>query len=80
MGQAPAPLRWATWLVSRAPAGAGAAIASLALAPEYEGVSGRFFKAAREIEAPPYTRDPAVAGRLWGICAALTGLSEGASA
>lgn len=80
MGQAPAPLRWATRLVSRAPSRAGAAIAALALAPEYEGSSGRFFKDGREIEAPPYTRDPAVAGRLWGICATLTGLREGAGA
>jgi NAD(P)-dependent dehydrogenase (short-subunit alcohol dehydrogenase family) len=80
MGQAPAPLRWATWLVSRPPARAGAAIAALALAREYQGVTGRFFTAGREIEAPAYTRDPAVAARLWKMSAALTGLSEGATA
>jgi retinol dehydrogenase 14 len=78
MRQAPAPLRWATWLVSAPPGRAAAAIAPLALAPEYAGRSGRFFRGGREIEPPPYTRDPEVAQRLWAACASLTSLSEGA--
>jgi NAD(P)-dependent dehydrogenase (short-subunit alcohol dehydrogenase family) len=72
MRGAPAPLRWATWLASAPPARAAAAIAPLALGPEYAGLTGRFYKAGREIKAPPYTRDVAVARRLWDACTALT--------
>ena len=74
MQQAVAPLRWATRLVSTSPARAAAGIAPLALAPDYDGLSGRFFKSGREIEAPPYTRDPDVARRLWEVSSTLTGL------
>jgi NAD(P)-dependent dehydrogenase (short-subunit alcohol dehydrogenase family) len=80
MRQAPAPMRWATWLVSAPPARAAAAILALALSPDYEGKSGRFFKGRREIEPPPYTRDPEVAGRLWDASASLTKLIEGVPA
>jgi NAD(P)-dependent dehydrogenase (short-subunit alcohol dehydrogenase family) len=80
MRGAPAPLRWATRLASVPPERAAAAIAPLALAPEYEGQSGRFFKGGREIEAPPYTRDPDVARRLWDVSESLTKLPEGATA
>jgi NAD(P)-dependent dehydrogenase (short-subunit alcohol dehydrogenase family) len=76
MRQALAPLRWATWLVSAPPARAAAAIVPLALAPEYEGKTGRFFKSGREIEPPPYTRDPDVARRLWAVCTSLTAPGE----
>jgi retinol dehydrogenase 12 len=77
MRRAPAPLRWATKLVSAPPERAAAAIASLALVPEYANLSGRFFKGGREIEAPAYTRDPAVARRLWDVDAALADLEQG---
>jgi NAD(P)-dependent dehydrogenase (short-subunit alcohol dehydrogenase family) len=79
MRGAPAPLRWATRLVSAPPERAAAAMAPLALSPEYAGLSGRFFKGGRAVEAPPYTRDPEVARRLWDTSIALTGLSEGAA-
>jgi retinol dehydrogenase 14 len=79
MRQAPAPLRWATWLVSAPPARAAAAITPLALAPEYEGRTGRFFKAGREIEPPPYSRDLEVARHLWDVSTNLTKLDEGAT-
>lgn len=78
MRRAPAPLRWATWLASAPAERAAAAIAPLALAPEYENVSGRFFKSGREIEPPPPTRDPEIARRLWDASAALSSLGEGA--
>jgi NAD(P)-dependent dehydrogenase (short-subunit alcohol dehydrogenase family) len=71
MRGAPAPLRRATWLVSAPPARAAAAIVPLALSPFYAGLTGRFFKSGREIDPPPYTRDPDVARRLWNACAAL---------
>lgn len=76
MRDAPAPLRWATRVVSRSPARAAEAIVPIALAPEYEGLTGRFYHAGHEIDAPPYTRDPEVARRLWDVTAALTRLGE----
>jgi NAD(P)-dependent dehydrogenase (short-subunit alcohol dehydrogenase family) len=81
MRHAPAPLRWATALVSAPPARAAKAIAPLALSPEYAGQSGRFFKNGRQIEAPAYTRDQAVAQRFWDVSARLAGLdnSDGGS-
>jgi len=79
MRQATAPLRWATWLVSSSPARAVAAIAPLVLEAEYEGISGRFFKGGREIDAPPYSRDTDVARKLWDTSATLTKFSEGAT-
>jgi NAD(P)-dependent dehydrogenase (short-subunit alcohol dehydrogenase family) len=75
MRGAPAPVRWATWLVSATPARAAAAIVPLALAAAYQGKTGRFFTAGREIDPPPYTRDPVVGRRLWMVGATLTGLS-----
>jgi NAD(P)-dependent dehydrogenase (short-subunit alcohol dehydrogenase family) len=71
MRQAPAPLRWATHLVSAPPERAAAAIAPLVLSPEYANRTGRFFRAGREIDPPPYTRDHEVGRRLWEVCASL---------
>lgn len=76
MREAPAPLRWATWVASRPASRAAEAIAPLVLSPEYEGSSGRFFKDGREIEPPPYTRDPDVAARLWAASLTLSGLDQ----
>jgi len=73
MRRAPAPLRWATWLLSAAPERAAAAVAAIALMPEYADLNGRFFKSGREIEAPAYTHDPDVARRLWEVDTALAG-------
>lgn len=80
MRQAPAPLRWVTRLVSAPPARAASAIAPLALSPEYAERTSRFYRAGREIEPPPYTKDPEIARRLWAASAALTNLDEGVSA
>jgi retinol dehydrogenase 14 len=75
MREALAPLRWVTWLASHSPDRAAAAIVPLVTAPDYAGRSGRFYKDGREIEPPPYTRDPEVGLRLWDACARLTGLA-----
>jgi NAD(P)-dependent dehydrogenase (short-subunit alcohol dehydrogenase family) len=75
MRDALAPLRWVTWLASRSPDRAAAAIVPLVTSPAYAGRSGRFYKNGREIEPPPYTRDPDVGLRLWDACARLTGLA-----
>jgi retinol dehydrogenase-14 len=79
MRQAPAPLRWVTRLVSAPPERVAAAIVRLALSPEYASRTGGFFSKGRELDAPPYTRDPAIARRLWDVSATLTNLSEGAA-
>lgn len=76
MRGAPAPLRWATALVSAPPGRAAKAIAPLALSPAYAERTGRFFKDGREIDAPAYTRDDAIARRLWDQSARLAGIDE----
>lgn len=76
MRQSPAPLRWATRLVSAPPSRAAAAIVPLLLDPEFGARSGRFYKDGREIDAPPYTRDPTIGRRLWEACAALTNVND----
>ncbi len=76
MRQAVAPLRWAIRPISASPARAAAAIAPLALSPEFEGRTGRFFHAGHEIDPPAYARDPQAARRLWDAASALTGLGE----
>lgn len=76
MRQAVAPLRWVIRPMSASPERAAAAIAPLALSSEFEGRTGRFFHAGKEIDAPAYTRDPQAARRLWDVAAALTELGE----
>ena len=75
MRQASAPVRWVSKLVAAPPERVAAAIAPLVLFPEYAGRTGRFFSKGREIDAPPYTRDPEVARRLWDASSGATGLS-----
>jgi NAD(P)-dependent dehydrogenase (short-subunit alcohol dehydrogenase family) len=79
MRGAPAPLLWATRLVSAPPERAAAAIALLAISRDHADRTGRFFKAGRDVDPPPYTRDAEVARRLWEISAALGGIEEGAT-
>jgi NAD(P)-dependent dehydrogenase (short-subunit alcohol dehydrogenase family) len=71
MREAVAPMRWGLRLVSHSPERAAKAIVPLALDEEFAGRNGRFFHNAREIDPPPYTRDPEVARRLWDACAGL---------
>jgi NAD(P)-dependent dehydrogenase (short-subunit alcohol dehydrogenase family) len=76
LAQAPTLMRWPIRLVSAPPERAAAAIVPLALSPEFDGQTGRFFKGRREIKAPSYTRDAEVGRRLWEVSASLTGLDR----
>lgn len=76
MREAAAPIRWVTRLASAPSERVAAAVAPLVLAPEYAGRTGRFFSKGREIDAPPYTRDPEVARRLWDASVTLTHLTD----
>jgi hypothetical protein len=46
----------------------------LAVAPELEGVSGRYFDRLHEARANPQAYDQAARRRLWDLSAELTGL------
>ena len=61
------------------PERAATAITPLALRTRVRGQTGRFFRAERQLDAPPYSRDPEVGRRLWEVCVSLTDLSEGAA-
>lgn len=80
MREAPAPLRWLTRLRSAPPERAAAEIAPLLTSVDFASANGSFFHRGREIDAPPYTRDPEVGRRLWEVSAALTKLGEAAPA
>jgi NAD(P)-dependent dehydrogenase (short-subunit alcohol dehydrogenase family) len=49
----------------------------LAVAPELDGVSGRYFDRLREARANPQAYDRAARERLWRLSAALSGVGEG---
>jgi len=52
---------------------AAEAVVRLAVSPELEGVTGRYFNRTREASSSRRSRDPALAERLWRISAAMTG-------
>ncbi len=65
MIEAPALLRLPLRLLSSPPEKAATSLVHLALSEDMEGVSGRFFKGAKEIRSSPYSMDPAIQARLW---------------
>jgi retinol dehydrogenase 14 len=75
MREAPAPIRWVTWLLSRSPERAVVDIAPLLLADAYAGITGRFFHRGLQIEPPPNSTDPEIGRRLWQACVDLTGIT-----
>jgi NAD(P)-dependent dehydrogenase (short-subunit alcohol dehydrogenase family) len=75
MRGAPAPLRWATWLMSRSAEHAAKSVLPLAISPELNGVSGRFLHRGREIRSARFTHDVAMQDRLWQLSAELSGLT-----
>jgi NAD(P)-dependent dehydrogenase (short-subunit alcohol dehydrogenase family) len=75
---APAPLRWAAWLVSASPERAARGVVQVATSPALAGVTGQFFKGSKTIEANAYARDREVQRRLWEVSVALVGLAPSA--
>lgn len=52
----------------------------LAMSPEVEGVTGRYFGPKKNEEPmPPFAKDPANGARLWALSEELTGLGESSS-
>jgi NAD(P)-dependent dehydrogenase (short-subunit alcohol dehydrogenase family) len=76
MKEAFAPLRLFTWLTSSPPQKVSERIVQMALAPEFEKPTGRFFYRGRAIEAPAYAYDREAQQRLWDISEELTELSS----
>lgn len=58
----------------RSPEQGADTVVYLALSPEVEGVSGRYFVDRRPRASSPASQDPEAARRAWAISAALTGL------
>lgn len=58
----------------RSPEQGAETVVYLALSPEVEGVSGRYFVDRRPRAASPASQDPEAARRAWAISVALTGL------
>jgi NAD(P)-dependent dehydrogenase (short-subunit alcohol dehydrogenase family) len=75
MRQAPLPIRWLPWLVSRSPDRVAADIAPLVLSADHEGRSGRFLHRGREIDPPSFANDVALQDRLWAVSEQLTGIA-----
>ncbi len=48
----------------------------LALSPEVEGLTGRYFSNSQEVEAAPLARDEAAQERLWTVSAEMTGVAD----
>ena len=57
MKEAFAPLRLFTWLASSSPQKAAESILQVAMAPEFEKVTGKFFHRAKEIQPAAYAYD-----------------------
>jgi NAD(P)-dependent dehydrogenase (short-subunit alcohol dehydrogenase family) len=72
MKETPFLLRFLLGIISTSPEKAGEALAHLALAPELEGISGKFFSNGKEIQSNAYSHNPENQSRLWEACLALT--------
>lgn len=75
MQNAPLPLRLLLKLFGKPPETAGEALAYLALAPEFAGTTGKFFKGRAPIAPDPYALDRATQHRLWHETGRLGGLA-----
>ncbi len=73
------PSRWLWWAMTRlarSPERAAAELSDLALSPQWEGVSGRYFSAGRPARSSRASRDEDLARELWRRSEALVGLAE----
>jgi len=71
-----APLRLFTWLISSSPEGVTENILPVAMAPDFEKITGKFFYRGKEIEAPVYAYDHDAQQKLWEMSETLTALSS----
>ena len=76
MNEASAPMRFLLRLASAPAERVAVDILRVALDPEFEKVTGRFFHKAKEIEAAAYAHDRTAQQRLWEISNNLTGIAE----
>ena len=76
MNESPAPMRFLLRLASAPAERVAADIIRVAMDPEFENLTGRFFHKAKEIKAAAYAQDRTAQQRLWEISSTLTGANE----
>lgn len=76
MNETSAPMRFLLRLASAPAERVAVDIIRVALDPEFEKVTGRFFHKAKEIEAAAYAHDREAQQRLWELSSDLTGITE----
>jgi len=76
MNETSAPMRFLLRLGSAPAERVAVDIIRVALDPEFEKVTGRFFHKAKEIEPAAYAHDRTAQQRLWEISSNLTGITE----
>ena len=76
MNESSAPMRFLLRLASAPAERVAVDIIRVALDPEFEKVTGRFFHKSKEIEPAAYAHDRTAQQRLWEISSNLTGITE----
>ena len=76
MNETSAPMQFLLRLASAPAERVAVDIIRVALDPEFEKVTGRFFHKAKEIEPAAYAHDRTAQQRLWEISSNLTGITE----
>ena len=76
MNETSAPMRFLLRLASAPAERVAVDIIRVALDPEFEKVTGRFFHKAKEIEPAAYAHDRTAQQRLWEVSSNLTGITE----
>ena len=76
MRESPGLMRFVIGLFSKPAEQAAQGLVRLAVAPEFRGETGKFYRDGREIQAFDYAYDPEPGGKLWDLTARLTGLSQ----
>jgi len=76
MCESPGLMRFVIGLFSKPAERAAQDLVRLAVAPEFRGETGKFYRDGREIRAFDYAYDQEPGRRLWELTARLTGLSQ----